>query len=166
MNPTPSPITPDTPEGITAAQAREALAAAESVNPTTGSHVRRLQFFCIAVGAAMAAVLVLVRATIASDVARFPVFIAGMAVYGALIVALVMFQRRVGSLPKGWARYWIGGFAVTTALYAVWISVVSSGGAADPASWWLVAVAAITVVLPGAVAAVLIGRSAAKAGVA
>lgn len=157
MNASPtSPSTHSEPSGVTAEQAREALRQAETLNPTRPRDIATLRFFSLALSIALAAVLVLVRLTMSNGSVSGPFFVAGMVVYGLVVLALILMQRRVRSLPRGWKTIYVVCFLGSMLSYGIWVAFISSWSSPGM-PLGLMAVAVVNTVMPGIIACTLIG---------
>lgn len=136
-------------------EALAALRAAEQVTALTDSDRRRLVRFTALLGLLVAALFVACWWTVGND--NTVGFTVVMLAYGAVLGALIWWQRRAQAAPRGFARVYGWGLGLTMALYAIgitWVSVTSR----QPASPLLVLPYAALVALPCLWAAYRIGR--------
>ena len=140
-------MTPLTPE-----EARDQLAAAETLARTSGKGARIVAFTMAAVGVLVAAALAMSNAFAKTNPLVASI---GFAVYGLAIGALMFwYARHVRVWKEDWGiRYGVS-FGLTMALYAIGVAW-SSGGSP---SWAVLGPYCILVAVPMIVAAIRIPR--------
>ncbi|WP_040157069.1 hypothetical protein [Mobilicoccus massiliensis] len=136
----------------TADEARRSLDEASGISVVTGRDLRVLQRVLVGIGAAMAAVLLFVRA-----LGDHPWGLAvAMGLYVVAILLLLRWQRTVTAAPRGYGSRYGMGIAGTSAMYGLGIALI----AGQNPSWSLTALLALLTVAP----AVLAARSIARLG--
>ncbi len=133
------------------------LRAADSTRVVTDTDRRLLVGYCAALGSVVAGVLALAWWTLSNG--NTAGFVASFAGYGLAIGLLVALQRRAHAAPRGFARLYGRGLALTMALYAVGVAWFSPR-AADPVPAGVFLPYCVLVAVPSLVAAALIDRRA------
>ncbi len=132
-------------------QARRALDAIAGVTVVSRRDIRVLQTVLAGIGLAMAGVLLLVRAAEGNPAG----IIAGMLVYSAVILMLVLYNVTARAAPRGYSRRYGWGCGGTMALYTISVVLISTGTVRD---WALTGALAALTALPAIVAACGLAR--------
>lgn len=148
----------DSTRPMTATEARAALDQAEAATPVTRQDRAHLESGLIGVSVAMGLVLLLVRATVGNPEVSAAVrgigFGVGMALYVVAVSIFAIRMQRAKAAPRGFAVRYGWGLGITSLVYAIFVTLIStSGGNGDPWPWVLTVAAALVTMTPGLLAA-------------